>query len=81
MFPEGTRLRPETLESVIPSPRGRLLIAQSHGYAKKMDLPVYNNVLIPRTKGFVACVTQFRESHIKYVYGNPVSGGIVNSKM
>ena len=71
MFPEGTRLRPETLASVFPH-CNRCLITQSHGYAKKMDLPVYNNVLIPRTKGFVACIREFRDSHIQYVYGNPV---------
>ena len=68
MFPEGTRLSPKTLASVacLPYPT---LTTQSHNYAKKVDLPVFNNVLLPRTKGFVACITAFRGSHIKFVYG------------
>jgi lysocardiolipin and lysophospholipid acyltransferase len=49
-----------------------VLIIQSHRYAKKMDLPLFNNVLLPRTKGFVACINEFRDSHIKFVYGIPI---------
>lgn len=47
----------------------RALIAQSQNYAKRVDRPIFNNVLLPRTKGFLACITAFRDSHIKFVYG------------
>ncbi|CAO3647538.1 unnamed protein product [Cunninghamella blakesleeana] len=38
--------------------------AREHGYT------VTENVLLPRTKGFLTCVQQFRHSHIKYIYGS-----------
>jgi len=52
---EGTRLTKEKL-------------IKSHAFAKERNLPVFNNVLIPRVKGFNASVNAFRNSHVKYVY-------------
>ncbi|KAG4094220.1 acyltransferase-domain-containing protein [Neocallimastix lanati (nom. inval.)] len=52
---EGTRLTQEKL-------------IQSHEFAKERNLPILNNVLIPRVKGFTASVNSFRDSHVKYVY-------------
>lgn len=53
-FVEGTRLRPHKL-------------ARSQEYAKKAGLFHPENVLIPRTKGFVVTVQQLRE-HVQAVY-------------
>ncbi|ORX84119.1 acyltransferase-domain-containing protein [Anaeromyces robustus] len=52
---EGTRFTREKL-------------IQSHAFAKERNLPIFNNVLIPRVKGFNASVNAFRNSHVKYVY-------------
>ena len=38
IFPEGTRFTPEKLE-------------EAHKYANENNIPIYNNVLIPKTKG------------------------------
>eukprot|EP01027_Heterolobosea_sp_BB2_P009591 GEZU01014123.1.p1 GENE.GEZU01014123.1~~GEZU01014123.1.p1 ORF type:complete len:327 (+),score=111.06 GEZU01014123.1:75-1055(+) len=54
-FLEGSRLTQKKLE-------------KSQEYAKKKDLPVFQNVLLPRTKGFIATVGALRGSHVKYVY-------------
>ena len=69
MFPEGTRLKPGTLKKVIVL-KVVLLILQSQEHAKKNNLQVFNNVLLPRTKGFNAFISEFRESHVKFVYGS-----------
>jgi len=45
---EGTRITPEKLK-------------QSHEFAKKNDLPTFQNVLLPRQKGFIAMVEELRE--------------------
>jgi len=47
-FLEGTRLTPSKLKA-------------SQEYAKKKDLPHLNNVLLPRTKGFIATITSLRD--------------------
>ncbi|KAJ3284136.1 hypothetical protein HK104_010080 [Borealophlyctis nickersoniae] len=52
---EGTRITPKKL-------------AESQAFAEKKGLPVLNNVLLPRTKGFVATVNAFRGTQIKAVY-------------
>lgn len=42
---------------------------KSQNFAKKRgDLPVLNNVLLPRTRGFIATVQAMRGSHVKAVY-------------
>lgn len=41
--PEGTRIDPKKIE-------------KSHEWSKKNDLPVYNHLLCPRTKGFTSTV-------------------------
>jgi len=46
---EGTRLSP-------------LKLKQSHEFAKKKDLPILNNVLIPRSKGFAATVQALQDT-------------------
>jgi len=51
---EGTRLTPEKLK-------------QSQDFAKKKDLPIWNNVLLPRSKGFVSTI-QGLDDTIKAVY-------------
>ncbi|KAI7906135.1 uncharacterized protein BX663DRAFT_498951 [Cokeromyces recurvatus] len=42
----------------------------SQNFARQKSYPVMDNLLLPRTKGFVSCVNEFRgkDSHIKYVY-------------
>ncbi|CAG8564404.1 5607_t:CDS:2, partial [Paraglomus occultum] len=55
-FLEGTRATPQKLKD-------------SQQYARKNNLPVLKNLLNPRTKGFLACVRQLRNTHVKYVYG------------
>jgi len=52
---EGTRLTPEKL-------------TQSHEFAKKKDLPQYNNVLLPRIKGFVSTVEALKDGSITAIY-------------
>jgi len=46
-FPESTRITPEKR-------------ALSHDYARENGLPLYDNLLVPRTKGFVAQVKGLR---------------------
>jgi len=46
---EGTRFSPEKLQ-------------QSQDYAKKNDLPILHNVLLPRKRGFVATVSELRDT-------------------
>jgi len=46
---EGTRITPEKLK-------------QSHEYAKKNDLPILNNVLLPRKRGFVTTIKALRDN-------------------
>ncbi|KAF9975099.1 hypothetical protein BGZ73_001360 [Actinomortierella ambigua] len=54
-FLEGSRLTPAKL-------------AASQKFMQSRGLPVLSNVLMPRTKGFIACVQKFRGTHVKYVY-------------
>jgi len=54
-FAEGTRIKPTTL-------------AESQEFSRKAGLPILTNVLIPRNKGFNACITALRGSHIRHVY-------------
>jgi 1-acyl-sn-glycerol-3-phosphate acyltransferase len=46
-FPEGTRIRPAKLK-------------KSQEYARKKGLPVFENVMLPRPKGFVSTVENMR---------------------
>ncbi|CAG8786637.1 3201_t:CDS:2 [Cetraspora pellucida] len=55
-FVEGTRLTSRKL-------------LESQRFAKERGLPILRNLLVPRTKGFVACVRQLRDAHVQYVYG------------
>eukprot|EP00741_Cyanophora_paradoxa_P025218 tig00000350_g24343.t1 len=55
IFPEGTRYTPKKL-------------AAAQEFAKKRDLPVPENVLVPRVKGFVTCVNGLREKAIPAIY-------------
>merc|ERR1719282_1106820 len=48
-FPESTRITPEKR-------------ALSHDYARENGLPLYDNLLVPRTKGFVAQVKGLRNA-------------------
>ncbi|KAL1539938.1 1-acyl-sn-glycerol-3-phosphate acyltransferase 2 [Salvia divinorum] len=59
LFVEGTRFT-----------QAKLLAAQQ--YAASVGLPVPRNVLIPRTKGFVAAVTHLR-SHVPAIYNITVA--------
>lgn len=52
---EGSRICPPKLQL-------------SQQYARKHGLPVLQNVLLPRCKGFVATVGALRGSHIKHIY-------------
>ncbi|KAF9437910.1 hypothetical protein BGZ76_010621 [Entomortierella beljakovae] len=54
-FLEGSRLNPSKL-------------AASQKFMAGRGLPVLSNVMMPRTKGFIACVNKFRGSHVKCVY-------------
>lgn len=54
-FVEGSRL---TLKKLY----------EAQNFARERGYPVYDHVLIPRTRGFVSCVNEFRNSHIDYVY-------------
>ncbi|CAO3641100.1 unnamed protein product [Cunninghamella echinulata] len=54
-YVEGSRCTPQKL-ALCQS------FARDHGYT------VTENVLLPRTRGFITCVQQFRRSHIKYIY-------------
>ncbi|KAJ3041497.1 hypothetical protein HDV00_009293 [Rhizophlyctis rosea] len=52
---EGTRITKQKL-------------AESKAFAEKRGLPVLNNVLIPRTKGFIATVNSFRNTQVRAIY-------------
>lgn len=41
---------------------------QSQAFGRQRDLPMLEHVLLPRTKGFVAAVTELRNSHVEYLY-------------
>lgn len=43
-------------------------LRESHEYARSNGLPVLNNVLLPRSKGFVASVQALRHSHVRALY-------------
>jgi len=44
-------------------------VKQSQDFAKKKDLPVFKNVLLPRTKGFIATVSSLRKADaVKVLY-------------
>lgn len=60
-WPESTRLCPEKIEL-------------SHKFAEENGLPKWNNVLIPRTKGFIAQVKGLREI-VPYLYDFTVGYG------
>lgn len=62
-FLEGSRLTPSKL-------------AASQKFMQGRGLPFLSNVMMPRTKGFIACVNKFRGSHVKHVYGK-VTGGFL----
>jgi 1-acyl-sn-glycerol-3-phosphate acyltransferase len=55
-FVEGSRLNPTKLR-------------EAQEFSEQRDLPVMQHVLVPRVKGFVACMTKLRKSHVKYLYG------------
>ncbi|KAJ3045795.1 hypothetical protein HK097_001123 [Rhizophlyctis rosea] len=52
---EGTRITKQKL-------------AESQAFAKERGLPVLKNVLIPRTKGFIATVNSFRNTQVRAIY-------------
>jgi len=52
---EGSRITPEKLKA-------------SQEFSKKRGYPILDNVLIPRTKGFIATLHSFRDTKVKYVY-------------
>ncbi|CAO3566497.1 hypothetical protein BGZ70_000960 [Mortierella alpina] len=54
-FLEGSRLTPSKL-------------AASQKFMLGRGLPLLSNVMMPRTKGFIACVNKFRGTHVKCVY-------------
>jgi hypothetical protein len=54
-YVEGSRVTPKKLYD-------------AQNFSRQRGYPVMDNVLLPRTKGFVSCVNEFRGSHIKYVY-------------
>ncbi|OAG29496.1 hypothetical protein NEDG_00629 [Nematocida displodere] len=54
IYPEGTRATPSK-------------IAQSNEYAKKKNLPVLKHMLLPRTKGFKACLEHLASSSFTQV--------------
>ncbi|PLW11821.1 hypothetical protein PCANC_20233 [Puccinia coronata f. sp. avenae] len=54
-FLEGTRMTPEKLE-------------KSQNFSRKDGKKILNNILAPRTKGFVAAVRELRKSHVTHVY-------------
>ncbi|CAG8440339.1 2080_t:CDS:2 [Acaulospora morrowiae] len=54
-FVEGTRLNPRKLRD-------------GQRFSRDKGLPVLQNLLVPRTKGFVACVRQLRDTHVQYIY-------------
>ncbi|KAG0352514.1 hypothetical protein BGZ54_002718 [Gamsiella multidivaricata] len=54
-FLEGSRLTPSKL-------------AASQKFMMGRGLPLLSNVMMPRTKGFIACVNKFRGTHVKCVY-------------
>ncbi|ORY05421.1 1-acylglycerol-3-phosphate acyltransferase [Basidiobolus meristosporus CBS 931.73] len=43
-------------------------LAKAQVFAAERGLHVPRNILVPRTKGFVATVQALRDSHVKYVY-------------
>ncbi|RKP09830.1 hypothetical protein THASP1DRAFT_13736, partial [Thamnocephalis sphaerospora] len=54
-FLEGTRLSPKKLR-------------EGQAFARSRNLPVLENLLVPRTKGFCETVRQLRDTHVKHVY-------------
>ncbi|CAG8542964.1 8542_t:CDS:2 [Ambispora gerdemannii] len=54
-FLEGTRMTPQK-------------VREGQQFSKKRGLPILQNLLVPRTKGFIACLGQLRDTHVKFVY-------------
>lgn len=72
-FLEGTRKTPKKL-------------AESQAFSKQRDLPVLRHVLLPRTKGFVATISQLRVEldavyDITYAYPKEADAGVVDCAM
>ncbi|KAJ1502500.1 hypothetical protein HMI54_008952 [Coelomomyces lativittatus] len=55
LFLEGTRLTPEKLQ-------------ESQIFCKSKDYPIFENVLYPRKKGFIATARALQNTHVKYIY-------------
>eukprot|EP00850_Spirogloea_muscicola_P001134 SM000004S15004 [mRNA] locus=s4:761249:763216:+ [translate_table: standard] len=71
IFPEGTDFRRVQLEEKRD---------KANSYAAKLGLPALNNVLVPRTKGFFACLTPLRNS-IDAVYDLTIGYNYVDPDM
>ncbi|KAI9338641.1 acyltransferase-domain-containing protein [Pilaira anomala] len=41
---------------------------EAQNFSRARGYPIMDHVLLPRTKGFVSCVNEFRGSHVNYVY-------------
>ncbi len=54
-YPEGSRITPAKL-------------AKSQAYAEEMKLPPLNNLLLPRSKGFIATMMGLQDGDLKMVY-------------
>ncbi|GAA99630.1 uncharacterized protein L969DRAFT_47621 [Mixia osmundae IAM 14324] len=52
---EGTRITPKKL-------------AESQRFCKSADKPTFDNVLYPRMNGFVAAISELRDSQVEHVY-------------
>jgi lysophosphatidic acid acyltransferase/lysophosphatidylinositol acyltransferase len=55
-YVEGSRATPQKIQ-------------EAQAFSKQRNYSIMKHVLLPRTKGFITCVNEFRDSHIKYVYG------------
>ncbi|KAG0174020.1 hypothetical protein DFQ30_006348 [Apophysomyces sp. BC1015] len=53
-YAEGSRFTPAKL-------------AEGQAFSRERGYPIMQNVLVPRTKGFVTCVKEFRNSHVKHI--------------
>jgi len=54
-FVEGSRLTEKKL-------------SEGQYFSRERGLPVMKNLLVPRTKGFVTCIQELRDTHVKYIY-------------
>ena len=77
VYPEGTRFTPQKHLQVRLTPIINVMwcgvvwcgVEKSLEFAKSRNLPSFQHLLLPRTKGIVQVIKQLRQTHVQHIYG------------